>query len=389
MSAKKFVLIDQANQLHVPSLDLGPADVGGKARGYTVRKRVLQGGLSSGVDSLEVDNGRFRFTVLPTRGMGIWKAWLGNLEIGWRSPVRGPAHPNLVPVAEPSGLGWLDGFDELLVRCGLESNGAPDFDAQGKLQYPLHGRIANLPAHYLETTIDGESGEIRVTGLVDETRFLIRNLSLRSSIITRVGEPGISIEDEVTNSAATPAEFQLLYHINVGQPFLGPDSRLVAPVRTIAPRDARAAEGIGAWDTYAAPEAGFAEQAYFFELFADARGQTQTLLKSASGATGLSLRHSIRQLPYFVLWKNTAASADGYVTGLEPATNLPNPRSFEAAQGRVVRLAPGETARFSLQFEALEGVDQVSAVEASIENMGAGATGQIYQRPKRGWSPSA
>ena len=38
-------------------------------------------------------------------------------------------------MGEPSGLGWLDGFDELLVRCGLESNGAPEFDADGRVVY--------------------------------------------------------------------------------------------------------------------------------------------------------------------------------------------------------------------------------------------------------------
>ena len=38
-------------------------------------------------------------------------------------------HPRWVPLSEPSGIGWLDGFDELVARCGLFSHGAPDFDA--------------------------------------------------------------------------------------------------------------------------------------------------------------------------------------------------------------------------------------------------------------------
>ena len=28
-------------------------------------------------------------------------------------------------------MGWLEGFDELMCRCGLESNGAPDLAANG------------------------------------------------------------------------------------------------------------------------------------------------------------------------------------------------------------------------------------------------------------------
>ena len=95
-----------------------------------------------------------RLLVIPTRGMGIWKAIVGDETLGWRSPVRGPVHPQFVPLFDPSGLGWLEGFDELLVRCGLESNGAPEFDQQGRLLYPLHGRIANRPAHHVEVTVD-------------------------------------------------------------------------------------------------------------------------------------------------------------------------------------------------------------------------------------------
>ena len=44
--------------------------------GYSVTKRTLRGGLREGVDVVEVDNGRFRFVVVPTRGMGIWRARL-------------------------------------------------------------------------------------------------------------------------------------------------------------------------------------------------------------------------------------------------------------------------------------------------------------------------
>ena len=55
----------------------------------------------------------------------------------------------------------------------------------------------------------------------------------------------------------------------------------------------------------------------------------------------MSLVHNVKQLPCYSVWKNTTASADGSVTGLEPGTNFPNPRSFEGQKGRVLKLAPG------------------------------------------------
>ena len=81
-------------------------------------------------------------------------------------------HPSLVNLGEPSGLGWLDGFDEMLARCGLESNGAPDFDEEtNQLKHPLHGRIANRPAHEVTLTIDTDKKEMTLVGVVEETRF--------------------------------------------------------------------------------------------------------------------------------------------------------------------------------------------------------------------------
>jgi len=76
------------------------------------------------------------------------------------SPVRGPVHPAFVPLWEPSGLGCLSGFDEVVVRCGLESNGSAVFDGDGKIVHSAHGRIAKTPDHKVEVTIDCDSGEI-------------------------------------------------------------------------------------------------------------------------------------------------------------------------------------------------------------------------------------
>ena len=239
----------------------------------------LAAGLSEGVQTIVVDTGKISFTILPTRGMGIWQAKINGDEkvstIGWKSPVRGPVHPKFVNVGEPSGLGWLDGFDELLVRCGLQSNGAPEFDPKtGKLLWPVHGLIANRPAHEVSLTINRETQEISVTGVVEETRFHFVKLRMTSTITAKLRESTIHVQDEIENFSGSPAEIQMLYHVNFGVPLLDAGSQLVAPVQTLVPRNAHAATGIGQWNSYAAPQPGTEEQVYFFELFAAANGQT-------------------------------------------------------------------------------------------------------------------
>jgi hypothetical protein len=336
------------------------------------------------VDRIRVDTGPLRFDVLPSRGMSLWKAWTEDGPIGWQSPVRGPVHPQFVPLADASGLGWLDGFDEWLVRCGLESNGAPEFDADGRLKYGLHGRIANKPAHHVELSVDGEAGTIRIVGIVDETRFLFFKLRMTTTIEARVGESSIAIRDTISNLSASPAEAQMLYHINFGPPLLGAGSEVVAAAKTIVPRNQHSAQGLDHWSSYSAPQADTVESVYFFQLQADRQHETQVLLKNPQSSRGASVSFNIQQLPCFTLWKNTTAEADGYVTGLEPATNLPNPRSYEGEQGRVVRLDPGGNCTFDLRIDVHQSPEAVAQAVAAIDALRVAET-VVHPEPMPGW----
>jgi galactose mutarotase-like enzyme len=386
MAKRNWTLTDVDQDLYVEAIAISPANVEGAATGYSVTKRGLHGGLRDGLDVIEVDNGTFRFVLIPTRGMGVWHAMQGKLRLGWRSPVRGPVHPAFVRLSEASGLGWLDGFDELLVRCGLESNGAPEFNDNGTLRYGLHGRVANIPAHKVELAIDGDSGEIAVTGVVDETRLFFNKLRLTSTVTTKVGQPGMTISDTITNISAEPGELELLYHVNFGVPLLDEGSRVVLPVKKMAPRDAVAVENLAEWDTYGPGTPGSSEAVFFFELAADADGQTQALLRNAGASAGVSLHFNKSQLPCFTLWKNPQAAADGYVTGLEPAINFPNVKSFEKEKGRVAVLEPGESRTFEITMEVHPDAASVAAAEQAVANLEQGVTPQILQQPDPEWS---
>ena len=349
-----------------------------------VRSRRLAGGRREGVLLVELVAGDTQVFILPDRGLGIWKMICGGVELGWQSPVAGPVHPALVPLGEPSGLGWLDGFDELVARCGLVSNGAPDFDTGGRLVHGLHGRIANLPAHELSVTLDEEAGTIALTGAVDETRFLIHALRMETSLVLSADRPRIAWTDTVTNLSARPATMQLLYHVNLGPPLLGAGAEVVAAIDELAPRDATAVADVPTWNRYDAPRARRAEDVHFARIRPDAAGLASALLVAPDGAQAAGLSWRADTLPCFALWKNQGALADGYVTGLEPATNHPNPRSFEESQGRVVPLGPGESVRFDLALEHLAG-ERLAAARAAITALAA-ASPTIHALPRSGWS---
>ncbi len=391
MTAKSWTLVDQASGLNPAAqpLSLTDKEVPGLGKA-AVMTRTWSGGLADGVLAVEINNGKLAFDVLPTRGMGLWQARLaGDREvptIGWKSPVRGPVHPSFVDLGEPSGLGWLDGFDELLCRCGLESNGAPEFDdTTSRLKYPLHGRIANRPAHRVDLTIDTDRQEIRLVGIVEETRFHFLKLRLTSTVTTKLGGTALSIHDEIENFSASPTTAQLLYHVNFGLPLLDGGSRVVAPVKTLVPRNAHAATGIKTWDSYSAPEPGFEEMVYFFELHAADDGQTRALFKNAHATRGISLAFNVKQLPCFSIWKNTTGEPDGYVTGIEPGTNFPNPRSFETIKNRVIKLAGGQKQAFDLMLDVHGSAAEVAAAEAAVSKIQAGRAPKVHTEPLPDW----
>lgn len=350
-----------------------------------VTRRQLTQGRSAGLELIEVDNGALKIALLPQRGMGIWKAWLGGDEFGWRSPVQVPVHPSLVPIFDPSGLGWLEGFGELLCRCGLLSNGAPDFYDNGTLKYPLHGRLANLPADDIQIVHDAATGSVSVSGDIYESRLHFHHLRLRSTVTMRPGQPTFEVFDEVVNLSARPVDIQLMYHYNIGQPVIGAGAEVVAPIKKLVPRSEHAADGVQAWNTLTPPSADDTEQVYFAELHASQSGSTLVLLKNAQNTLGSSVRFNQKQLPYFVCWKNAVDDRDGFVCGIEPGTNFPNPRSFEGNHGRVVSLAAGQSVRFDLAFSFHQGEQALGQVVGQIRDLAANAPAQIFTSPTKDW----
>ena len=86
----------------------------------------------------------------------------------------------------------------------------------------------------------------------------------------------------------------------------GRGAEFVGAIDALAPRDARAAEGLATWPTYGPPEPGFAEQVYFARLIGDGpEGRTVVLLKAPGGEVASRSGSGCDQLPCFTLWKCT------------------------------------------------------------------------------------
>ncbi len=387
---RKKTLTSVTGNLRVETWEVSAADIGSRAAGWSVKKVTLHGGKQEDVDIIVVDNGRLSFTVCPTRGMGVLSAKMGDVYLGWNSPVKEVVHPRLMNLQSRGGLGWLEGFNEWMVRCGLENNGHPGVDRfinnvgdEATMDLSLHGKIANIPASEVEVVIESEPPHrIRVRGRVDERMFYGPKLELQTEISTDPGSHSFQIADVITNQGSDHQEFQMLYHANYGPPLLEEGASFAGGVKRVTPFNSHAAKDVARYADYGGPQPGFIEQVYCIHPLADAEGNALIMLRNKARDKAVSMAFAVGELPYVALWKNTNAEGEGYVTGLEPGTGFPNNRRIERKLGRVPKLAPGATYGAKIDFTIHASADEVAGVAERISALQGGIQPVLDDRPE-------
>jgi hypothetical protein len=338
---------------------------------FSVSLRTLHGGRQEGVTVVDIDTGAMKISVVPTRGMNVFEAVAGNVRLGWDSPVSELVNPAFIDLKGRGGLGWLEGFNEMVVRCGYEWVGHPGLD-QG-VMLSLHGLAANIPASKVVLSIDEQPPyTIRLKGELKEQAFKQVNFIIKAELSTEAGARSFSLHDTLTNRGDYPKEYQALYHSNFGPPLLERGARFSAPVQQVSPFHEEAVLDLGDWQTYRAPTRDYDENVFNVVPYGDERGNTLAVLHNSGGNLGISLGFNIQQLPMFSLWKNTDTLGQGYVTGLEPGTSFSYNRSYQRALHLVPTIGPKEERHFDMTYTFLadkavvdEALQQVQSIQHS------------------------
>ena len=356
---------------------------------WSVIKTKLSGGKQEGVELLTLDNGILKIVVIPARGMGILEVTMDELRLGWDSPVKEVVHPSFIDLESRGGLGWLEGFNEWMVRCGLEFAGHPGTDQfinntgdKATLDLTLHGKIQNIPASSYEVIVDPEPPHrIRIKGTVYESFFYGPKLKLITEISTLPGSNSFQISDQLTNEGPSAQEFQLIYHGNYGSSILEEGAMVFAPAQSVTPMNVHAAKFLADWQTYRGPTESFIEEVFLLKPLGTENAEALALLTNKAKDLATSVRWNLNELPYLTVWKNTASREDGYVTGIEPATGYPFNRLVERKYNRVPKLAPGETRNFTLDFGIHLGKEEVDPLIAEATDLQTQATLELIPTP--------
>lgn len=319
-----------------------------------IREVTYNSGRARGVDAIDINAGDLKFTVFPSRCLDIGQASYKGYPFGYisKSGLRLPEY-----FVEDKGKGFLDSFyGGLLATCGLNNIGE-DCVVDGR-EYGVHGEIANIPAELVSKRNfwDGDQLKFEIQGTVRHSRFYAEDLVMERKIQTSLGANSIVITDTIENRDFKPVPLMLLYHINIGFPFLDADSELfTTKIKKSWPRTPSAAKGLSNYKHFSEPVDGIEEECFYHSFDTEDGMACACLYNPRLGDCGMGffIRYDTRQLPVFLQWKMMRSRE--YVCGLNPATTFAEGRQQALVKNETMFLAPLEKKTYSIELGVVEG----------------------------------
>lgn len=326
-----------------------------------MQEYTFNSGRGKGVDAIGVNAGDLQFTVLNSRSLDIGQAFYKGLPFAYlsKSGLRSPEY-----FVEDKGKGFLDSFyGGLLTTCGLNNIGS-DCEVDGR-EYGVHGEMANIPAEMISKREFWEGGQLNleISGIVRHSRFYAEDLVMERKIQTSLGAKAINVTDTIENCDFKSIPLMLLYHINLGFPFLDSCSKLyTTKIRKSWPRTPSAAKGVKDYAHFTEPVDGIEEECFYHEFDTDDGMVTACLFNPELGKAGMGVyvRYDTKQLPVIIQWKMMRSRE--YVCGLNPATTYGEGRKQGLEKGEVMFIDPLEKKQFSLEIGITEGEELISSL---------------------------
>lgn len=334
-----------------------------------IKKYEFNEGRAKGVDAIDFTTGSgLDFTVLPGRCMDLAWAHYKGVPIAYMSKAD-IAAPNYL---EQEGMEWLRSFYAgMLTTCGFGNVGGPcevERRIFGMQKHGLHGRLANLPASEFGSKCEWINGEyvMKVEGKMRQSAVHGENITLRRTIIAKLGEKKFHIHDVIENEGLIAEPIMLLYHMNFGYPLLDKYSRLIVSANGTKAKDAAADAEMDVYASFHEPIHLCDERCYFHDVKLDGQGNARVAIINDELELGAVITYSGKTLPCLTEWK--MLSEGEYVLGLEPCNTNPVGRPAAQESGALEYLEPGMTKEVDIELEILDGSAEIAAMEKIIKN---------------------
>lgn len=255
----------------------------------------------------------------------------------------------------------------LFFTCGFENICAP-CTIEGK-NYPMHGRIRTTPAEHVSTDVvqENDTYKIVISGEMREAELFGENMVLRRRIESVLGENSITVIDEIENQAFRPEPLMLLYHCNIGYPFLTENCQLYVPTKKVTGREDFSKEHENQWNKMEKPVDNEREYVFIHDIKADKKLDTLVMVVNHDLNIGLKLEFNKKNLPYFMEWKSIASG--DYVLGLEPSNSSVYGKKYHIENNDVHMLDPFKKEKNILKFMVVDGIEEINKVISEIEKI--------------------
>ncbi|MBP3411604.1 MAG: DUF4432 family protein, partial [Clostridia bacterium] len=191
------------------------------------------------------------------------------------------------------------------------------------------------------------------------------NMVLSRCITSRLGENCIELHDIIENESNRLQPMMLLYHMNLGYPVLGPDTRLITASASVRGANDEAQAEIDIHNRFEEPVPGRTERCYFHVPAAGKDGWTYVAVINDVLELGVLFSFRPDQLKYMCEWK--MLNEGEYVLGIEPGNTYPTGRPNAEAKGELDMLQPGEVRNVDIAIEILDGPEAIAAAEERID----------------------
>lgn len=343
-----------------------------------VQLLAAENGPSRGVRLLEFRTGTgFSFKVGVERGMDVGYCEYQGASLAWIPPTQlaGPWY-----FEQQEEFGWLrTALGGFCNSCGMIHIGNPEtasvteynFPARPTQRYGVHDRMALIPAELLQfdERWEGDACILQAVGRVVQAQAYGENLVLTRRYTASLGESRFFMHDEIENAGFLPTVHMLLYHINVGFPFVDEGSELIAPFGDtpgvlFGQADPHRPED---YSRFIAPQKDWTQQTFEHTMLADEEGHVPIAIANAQlGRSGQALyvTYNQRQMSRYIEWRMMGEGQ--YAVGIEPCTNSFGREEVRQA-GELIVLQPGEKRTYDIEVGILDGAEEIAAFRERVQ----------------------
>lgn len=275
---------------------------------------------------IKVEGTHLSFTLQPGRALDISSLFFDGTGIAFNAPDE---------CEDVSCIPYREGeFPKhmvlgLLTTCGLE-NAGPEQKGEDGVLWLKHGSMSFNGVE--NVSIRGRDDELVITGEIIGNRYNKHHFNLMRTITFKDSENSITVDDRVLNSGNRD-QICLMYHYNLGSPFLSPSVSVELPAFEIIPADNNAAENL--MNLLSVDDPGDSSPEVFYTDSPFVRVHNTSL------GFVFTLEKSSDTLPKLDIWKNFRK--EKYVMSFEPCNAYPYGRLKQREKGNACYLESGES----------------------------------------------